>query len=214
MKNVLAINGGSSSIKFALYEVAEVQRKVFEGSLERIGLPKSLLRIKGLAQTDNFSKDIIAGDQKAAVGVLMDWIQKRVGADALTAVGHRMVQGGPKYSEPQIVTKEILDDLYLYEAFDPEHLPQELMIIEAFIYQFPDVPQVLCFDTAFHHDMPRVAQILAIPRRYETKGVRRFGFHGISYSFLMRELARLEGKMCLIPKSYLLIWEMEPVWRL
>jgi len=203
MKNVLAINGGSSSIKFALYEVAEVQRKVFEGSLERIGLPKSLLRIKGLAQTDNFSKDIIAGDQKAAVGVLMDWIQKRVGADALTAVGHRMVQGGPKYSEPQIVTKEILDDLYLYEAFDPEHLPQELMIIEAFIYQFPDVPQVLCFDTAFHHDMPRVAQILAIPRRYETKGVRRFGFHGISYSFLMRELARLEGKEVLDSKVIL-----------
>jgi len=203
MKNVLAINGGSSSIKFALYEVAEVQRKVFEGSLERIGLPKSLLRIKGLAQTDNFSKDIIAGDQKAAVGVLMDWIQKRVGADALTAVGHRMVQGGPKYSEPQIVTKEILDDLYLYEAFDPEHLPQELMIIEAFIYQFPDVPQVLCFDTAFHHDMPRVAQILAIPRRYETKGVRRFGFHGISYSFLMRELARLDGKEVLDSKVIL-----------
>ena len=203
MKNVLAINGGSSSIKFALYEVAEVQRKVFEGSLERIGLPKSLLRIKGLAQTDNFSKDIIAGDQKAAVGVLMDWIQKRVGADALTAVGHRMVQGGPKYSEPQIVTKEILDDLYLYEAFDPEHLPQELMIIEAFIYQFPDVPQVLCFDTAFHHDMPRVAQILAIPRRYETKGVRRFGFHGISYSFLMRELARLEGEDVLDSKVIL-----------
>jgi len=203
MKNVLAINGGSSSIKFALYEVAEVQRKVFEGSLERIGLPKSLLRIKGLAQTDNFSKDIIAGDQKAAVGVLMDWIQKRVGADALTAVGHRMVQGGPKYSEPQIVTKEILDDLYLYEAFDPEHLPQELMIIEAFIYQFPDVPQVLCFDTAFHHDMPRVAQILAIPRRYETKGVRRFGFHGISYSFLMRELARLEGQDVLDSKVIL-----------
>ena len=203
MKNVLAINGGSSSIKFALYEVAEVQRKVFEGSLERIGLPKSLLRIKGLAQTDNFSKDIIAGDQKAAVGVLMDWIQKRVGADALTAVGHRMVQGGPKYSEPQIVTREILDDLYLYEAFDPEHLPQELMIIEAFIYQFPDVPQVLCFDTAFHHDMPRVAQILAIPRRYETKGVRRFGFHGISYSFLMRELARLEGEDVLDSKVIL-----------
>jgi acetate kinase len=203
MKNVLAINGGSSSIKFALYEVAEVQRKVFEGSLERIGLPKSLLRIKGLAQTDNFSKDIIAGDQKAAVGVLMDWIQKRVGADALTAVGHRMVEGGPKYSEPQIVTREILDDLYLYEAFDPEHLPQELMIIEAFIYQFPDVPQVLCFDTAFHHDMPRVAQILAIPRRYETKGVRRFGFHGISYSFLMRELARLEGKEVLDSKVIL-----------
>ena len=194
MKNVLAINGGSSSIKFALYEDCDVLRKILEGSLERVGLPKAFLRVKGVDKVDNFLKDIVAGDQKAAVGILMDWIEKRVGTDCLTAVGHRIVQGGPKDSETQLVTKEILDDLYLYEALDPEHLPQELMIIEAFIYRFPDTPQVLCFDTAFHHDMPRVAQILAIPRKYEAKGVRRLGFHGISYSFLMRELIRLAGK--------------------
>ena len=194
MKNVLAINGGSSSIKFALYEANEVLRKKFEGSIERIGLPNAFLRVKGIDGADNFSKDIDAGDQKQAVGFLMDWIEKRIGADALFAVGHRIVQGGPKDSETQLVTKELLDDLYLYEALDPEHLPQELMIIEAFIYRFPDTPQVLCFDTAFHHDMPRVAKILAIPRRYEAKGVRRLGFHGISYSFLMRELVQIAGK--------------------
>ncbi len=194
MKNILSINGGSSSIKFALYELEGNLGKKFEGSIERIGLPKATFSVKGVDQADNFSKDILAGDQKVAVGILMDWIEKRIGADALTAVGHRMVQGGPKYSEPQIVTKEILDDLYLYEAFDPEHLPQEIMIIEAFIYRFPDLPQVLLFDTAFHHDMPRVAKIMAIPRKYEAKGVRRFGFHGISYSFLMRELSRLSGE--------------------
>jgi len=193
MKNVLAINGGSSSIKFALYEDSEVLKKVFEGSLERVGLPKAFLRVKGVDQADNFSKDIVAGDQKAAVGVLMDWIEKRIGTDCLTAIGHRIVQGGPKFSAPQLVTNIVLDELYLYETFDPEHLPQELMIIEAFICRFPDTPQVLCFDTAFHRDMPRVAQILAIPRRYTAKGVRRFGFHGISYSFLMQELIRLEG---------------------
>jgi acetate kinase len=194
MKNVLAINGGSSSIKFALYEANEVLRKKFEGSIERIGLPNAFLRVKGIDGADNFSKDIDAGDQKQAVGFLMDWIEKRIGDDALSAVGHRIVQGGPKDSETQLVTKELLDDLYLYEALDPEHLPQELMIIEAFIYRFPDTPQVLCFDTAFHHDMPRVAKILAIPRRYEAKGVRRLGFHGISYSFLMRELVQIAGK--------------------
>ena len=193
IKNVLAINGGSSSIKFALYEDGEVLKKIFEGSLERVGLPKAFLRVKGVDKADNFSKDIVAGDQKVAVGILMDWIEKRIGIDCLTAVGHRMVQGGPKYSETQLVTDVVLDDLYLYEAFDPEHLPQELIIIEAFICRFPDTPQVLCFDTAFHHNMPRVAQILAIPRRYEAKGVRRFGFHGISYSFMMQELVRLEG---------------------
>ena len=87
------------------------------------------------------------------------------------------------------------------------------MIIEAFIYRFPDTPQVLCFDTAFHHDMPRVAKILAIPRRYEAKGVRRLGFHGISYSFLMRELVRMAGKDAFPSESSLPIWVVEPVWR-
>jgi len=193
MKNILSINGGSSSIKFALYELGSDLQKKFEGSIERIGLPKAFLKVKGLDLADNFSKDILAGDQKAATGILMDWIQQRLGQDSLTAVGHRLVQGGPKYSQPQVITKEVLDDLYLYEAYDPEHLPQELMLIEAFNYRFPDVPQVLCFDTAFHAQMPREAKIMAIPRRYEAKGVRRFGFHGISYSFMLQELGRING---------------------
>jgi len=204
MKNVLSINGGSSSIKFALYESNQKLRKIFEGSIERIGLPKAFLHVKGDNQEDNFTQVLLAEDQKGAVGVLMDWIEKRIGHEALTAVGHRMVQGGPKYSEPQLITKEILDDLYQYEAFDPEHLPQELMLIEAFICRFPDLPQVLCFDTAFHHDMPRVAKIMPIPRHYEAKGVRRFGFHGISYSFLMQELLHLSGKDGTTPSRVIL----------
>ena len=84
MKNVLSINGGSSSIKFALYEIGEPLRKIFEGSIERIGLPMATLRVKGLDQADNFSKEIEAGDQKVAVGILMDWIEKRIGADAVS----------------------------------------------------------------------------------------------------------------------------------
>jgi len=194
MKNVLAINGGSSSIKFALFEAGEVPRKIFEGGIERIGSPEASFHAKGLDKKDNFSRVIAAPDQKKAVEILMDWVQERIGQDALNAVGHRMVQGGPQYSEPQLITKDILNDLYQYEAFDPEHLPQELMLIEAFSCRFPQLSQVLCFDTAFHQDMPRVAKILPIPRRYEARGVRRFGFHGISYSFLMLELARLAGK--------------------
>ena len=169
-------------------------RKIFEGGIERIGSPEASFHAKGLDKKDNFSRVIAAPDQKKAVEILMDWVQERIGQDALNAVGHRMVQGGPQYSEPQLITKDILNDLYQYEAFDPEHLPQELMLIEAFSCRFPQLSQVLCFDTAFHQDMPRVAKILPIPRRYEARGVRRFGFHGISYSFLMLELARLAGK--------------------
>jgi len=127
------------------------------------------------------------------VGILMDWIEERVGRDALTAVGHRVVHGGPKYSKPQRMSAEMVEELHQLSPFDPEHLPEEILLTGAFHRRFPDLPQVACFDTAFHHDMPRVAKLLPIPRRYEAQGVRRYGFHGLSYQFLIGELARLAG---------------------
>jgi acetate kinase len=120
----------------------------------------------------------------------MDWIEQRSGRDALTAVGHRVVHGGPKYYKPQRITAEMVTQLKQLSPFDPDHMPEEILLTEAFHRRFPDLPQVACFDTAFHHDMPRVAQLLPIPRRYEAQGVRRYGFHGLSYAFLMEELAR------------------------
>ena len=149
--------------------------------------------MKGLGPVDNFSRPITAPDHTVAVGILMNWIGERSGRDALAAVGHRVVHGGPKYSEPQRITAEMVAELHRLSPFDPEHLPQEILLAEAFHHRFPDLPQVACFDTAFHHDMPRVAQLLPIPRRYEAQGVRRYGFHGLSYTFLMGELARLYG---------------------
>jgi acetate kinase len=123
----------------------------------------------------------------------MGWIEQRRGRDALTAVGHRVVHGGPKYSKPQRITAEMVEELRRLSPFDPEHLPEEILLTEAFHRRFPGLPQVACFDTVFHHDLPRVARLLPIPRRYEAQGVRRYGFHGLSYAFLMEELARLDG---------------------
>jgi acetate kinase len=123
----------------------------------------------------------------------MDWIEERIRRGELTAIGHRVVHGGPKYSEPQRVTAEMVEELHQLQPFDPEHLPEEILLTEAFQRRFPDLTQVACFDTAFHHDLPRVAQMLPIPRRYEAQGVRRYGFHGLSYSFLVEELARVAG---------------------
>ena len=128
-----------------------------------------------------------------AVGILMDWIEARGGPDALAAVGHRVVHGGPNYWEPQRITAEMLAELHRLSPLDPAHLPGEILLAEEFHRRFPDLPQVACFDTAFHHDLPRVAQQLPIPRRYEAQGVRRYGFHGLSYAFLMGELARMAG---------------------
>jgi acetate kinase len=190
---ILTINGGSSSIKFALFEAGDSLRRILEGGIEGIGLPEATLRVKGLNQADNFSRSVRAPDHTVAVGALMDWIEESCGVRTLTAVGHRVVHGGPKYSEPQRITEEMVKELHQLSPFDPEHLPEEILLTEAFHRRFPDLPQVACFDTAFHHDLPRVARLLPIPRRYEAQGVRRYGFHGLSYEFLMGELARLAG---------------------
>ena len=191
--SVLTINGGSSSIKFALFEVGDSLRRILAGRIERIGLPEATFVVKGLNKADNFTRSVTAANHTAAVGVLMDWIEERIRRGELTAVGHRVVHGGPKYSEPQRITTEIVEELHQLQPFDPEHLPEEILLTEAFHRRFPDLVQVACFDTAFHHDLPRVAQLLPIPRRYEAQGVRRYGFHGLSYAFLMEELARVAG---------------------
>ncbi|BBF63836.1 acetate/propionate family kinase [Acidithiobacillus ferridurans] len=185
---VLTINGGSSSIKFALFEPGEPPRLVQSGQIERIGQPTARFSVKGAP-----ARNIAAPDHTAAVNVLMDWLEKSTARGALAAVGHRVVHGGPKYSEPERITAELVEELRRLSPFDPEHLPEEILLTEAFHRRFPELPQVACFDTAFHHDLPRVAQLLPIPRRYEAQGVRRYGFHGLSYAFLMEELARLAG---------------------
>lgn len=191
--SILTINGGSSSIKFALFEVGESLQRILAGGIERIGVSQTTLRVTGLNLTDNFSRPVIAQNYEVAVSALMDWIGERLGHDALTAVGHRVVHGGPKYSKPQRITAEMIAYLHHISPFDPEHMPEEILLIEAFQRRFPKVSQVACFDTAFHHNLPRMAQLLPIPRHYETQGVRRYGFHGLSYEFLLGELARKAG---------------------
>ena len=199
---ILTINGGSSSIKFALFEVADPLQRILEGAIERIGLPEARLRVKGPNRADNLSMAVTAPDHAAAVGALMDWIEGRSGREALAAVGHRIVHGGPTYSEPQRITTEMVEALQELSPFDPEHLPEEILLTEAFRRRFPDLAQVACFDTAFHRDLPRVARLLPIPRRYEAQGMRRYGFHGLSYEFLMGSDSLLvqargtRGRMC------------------
>ncbi|MGB9093556.1 MAG: acetate/propionate family kinase [Gallionella sp.] len=190
---IVTINGGSSSIKFALFECGSTLKKILEGEIGRIGLQQSVLRMNGRDPADNFSRPVTAPDHQTATAMLIDIIEARSGHHALAAVGHRVVHGGPNYSQPMQITPEMIEDLRRLSSFDPEHMPEEILLIDAFHRRFPAVPQVACFDTAFHHDLPRVAQILPIPRHYETQGLRRYGFHGLSYAYLMEELAREAG---------------------
>ena len=190
---ILTINGGSSSIKFALFEARDPLRLVLGGRIEGIGLHEANFALKGANPAGDFSRPVAAPDYTAAVAVLMDWIQENIEPGALAAVGHRVVHGGPKYWKPQRITPAMIAELHQLSSFDPEHLPEEILLTEAFHRRFPKVPQIACFDTAFHHDLPRVAALLPIPRRYEAKGVRRYGFHGLSCAYLMEELARVAG---------------------
>jgi len=193
VSRILTINGGSSSIKFALFEIGEAIAQVLAGGIESIGSPTATLKVTGRTQVDAVSRAVTAPDHNAAVTVLMDWVEGRGDRDRLSAIGHRVVHGGPKYYEPQRLDLQIIAELRDLSPFDPQHLPEEVALIEAFLGRFPDLPQFACFDTAFFHDLPRVAQLLAIPRRYEAQGVRRYGFHGLSYEFLMGEIAGQAG---------------------
>jgi acetate kinase len=190
--SVLTINGGSSSIKFALYAPSPSPRRLLSGELERIGLGDAVLRAKGTDAKPE-QQPINAPDHARAVAGLIHWLEERGGLGAVAAVGHRVVHGGARYASAQPITTELVDELKRLAPLDPAHLPGEIALIEAFAKHSPGLPQVACFDTAFHHDLPAVARLLPVPRRYEAQGVRRYGFHGLSYTYLMDELARVAG---------------------
>ena len=152
-----------------------------------------MVSMRGPDPATKVSRPVSAADHQGAAEVLMNALKGELNDVHLAGVGHRIVHGGATYSAPRRIDPEMLATLRGLSAFDPEHLPPEISLIEAFQHRLPDTPQVACFDTAFHHDLPRVARLLPIPRRYEAKGVRRYGFHGLSCTFLMAELARLDG---------------------
>jgi acetate kinase len=189
-RSLLTINGGSSSIRFALYEEGEPLRLLLNGKVDRVGLSGTNLSFKDSTGLSQDSRIIDLAHHPSAVAFLLDWLETQQVFASVKVVGHRVVHG-MTHSAPERVTQELLDELRRITPYDPEHLALEVELIEAFRQRHPRLPQVACFDTAFHHTMPRVASLLPIPRRYEAAGVRRYGFHGLSYEFLIDELARL-----------------------
>ena len=191
--NILILNGGSSSIKFALFAVAPKLRIKMKGQIERIGTPDALFSTQNGEHAAHATRPVAAADYASAVKLLIDWIHEKDIDGALIAVGHRIVHGGANFHEPQRLTPTMMTELQQLAPLDRQHMPGELSLADSFQQRFPKVPQVVCFDTAFHHNLPRVAQLMAIPRRYEAQGVRRYGFHGLSYEFLMSELMQIDG---------------------
>lgn len=190
---VLVINGGSSSLKFAVFAASTPIDRVFSGRVERIGRAGSRLIASARDGSRREDCPVDAPDQAAAARAVIERVAGGPGLDAVAAVGHRVVHGGDRFVEPAVVTADMLAGLRQIVPLDPEHLPGAIALIEAVGAAVPGVPQVACFDTAFHAAMPRPAQIVPIPRAYWGLGVRRYGFHGLSYTYLMEELARTAG---------------------
>ncbi len=191
-ERILTINGGSSSIKFSLYKIEGPLKQMFYGQIENIGYAKAKLSFNNSVTEQKNCISIKAADHNEAADHLIDWLEKQEGFDSIKAIGHRIVHG-MNHTEPELITPALIKELKKISAYDPDHLPEEIKLIEAFKKRFPKLKQIACFDTSFHTTMPIVAKLLSIPRKYYEKGIHRYGFHGLSYSFLMEELHRVAG---------------------
>lgn len=190
--SILIINSGSSSIKFSFYKIADLTKQLLYGEIENNGAKNATLHFTNTITNQKNSIDVKSGEADDAVNFFIDWLEKQDEFVSTRAIGHRIVHG-MKHTQSEKITPELLDELKKISSFDPEHLPEEIKLIKIFQKRYPALPQVACFDTSFHTSMPTVAKLLPIPRKYFSMGIQRYGFHGLSYSYLMEELYKLTG---------------------
>jgi acetate kinase len=185
---ILCVNSGSSSLKFALYQfAADAETALADGAVERIGLPDGRLWIRTAATASAAGEPDDVPDHQTAVRKAFAALeQSRLPAP--DAVGHRVVHGGADHTAPERVDARLLEDLRRLAAYAPLHLPAEIQGIEAVAARFPRLPQVACFDTAFHRRMPELAQRFPLPRSLWDEGMRRYGFHGLSYEYIIAQV--------------------------
>ncbi len=192
-KNILlTINGGSSSIKFALYENEESLKQLFYGDIENIGTKKAALNFIDAINHKKNTININTVDYDESVNHLINWLELQDGFTSVKAVGHRIVHG-MQHTNAEKITAALLEEIKRIYPYDPNHLPGEIKLIEIFAKRYPALVQVACFDTSFHTTMPLVAKLLPIPKKYFAMGIQRYGFHGLSYAYLMQELNAIAG---------------------
>ena len=188
----LAINAGSSSIKFALYRAEPALAVVFDGSIDGIGGAHACFSARG-APGDTITRRFAIPERVTAVNVLLDWLGERIAAASLCAIAYRIVHGGLDCTSTREISAALLGQLHDAVRDEPDHLPQEVHLIETLRRRYPAAAHIACFDSSFHANLPAVASTLAIPHRFGAAGVRRYGYHGLSCAWMMRELTRLDG---------------------
>lgn len=186
---LLTINGGSSSIKFAVYGMDIKLDRMISGEIKRIGLDNPEFIITNILTNEKNEIKIEGTNFKEAAEILLEWLKEQEFFEAIKCIGHRIVHG-LEHTHPEIIDDDLVKELYKISNYDPNHLPAEIAMIELFKRQFPKLLQVACFDTSFHTTLPKIAKTFALPKKYYDEGVKRYGFHGISYSYLMDELRK------------------------
>lgn len=194
---ILCLNGGSSSLKFAVYQISDqAEKRVLTGAIEEIGRSTGKMWIQA-GDSQRSEKETSFADATAAIKAMFAAVEEQ-GIKNLAAVGHRIVHGGPNFTEPQRVDKKLTSALKSLIRFAPLHLPSQIAMIEAISKHYPEMPQVACFDTAFHCNMPEVAKRFALPKELWEQGIWRYGFHGLSYEYIVGRLGSDIGRRAII----------------
>jgi acetate kinase len=186
---ILVINSGSSSVKFALFTAQDLSH-MCSGMIDRIGLQDSHLYVTDAEGAQLIDEVMNIPDHKSALSQLLEIMDRDRSVAPLAAVGHRIVHGGLEFESPVVVTEEMEARLRKLVPLAPLHQPHNVAGITAVRSVRPDLPQVACFDTAFHRSMPTVSTLTALPRKFYDEGIRRFGFHGLSYEYIVDTLRR------------------------
>jgi acetate kinase len=190
---ILTINSGSSSIKFGMYRMGGSETRMSSGSVAGIGLGTGMFRVRDADEKMMVEKRLHLQEHGEALKEIIAWLREGPAVSPFETVGHRLVHGGSRFSQPHVITPDLIKTLDELMPFAPDHLPHEINAIRVFGQWYPDIKQVACFDTGFHRDMPRVAQIYALPGDLGREGVLRYGFHGLSYEYILSELSNVAG---------------------
>ena len=190
---ILTFNCGSSSIKLSLYSMGRAETPLLSGLIENIGQKAGFFSVKAAGGAALFERHADVPDHDSALRLFFEWFDNSPERRGVKAVGHRVVHGGERYVRPGVVDDGLLQALNALVALAPDHLPQEINAIREFRRLHPGLPQAACFDTAFHRSMPAVAQLYALPEEVRRQGVLRYGFHGLSYEYILSELKQAAG---------------------
>jgi acetate kinase len=194
-RRILTMNRGSSTLKSALYETGDHDHLLLSIKIDQADASNSRLKIEDPGGTTLLDSALDHEESTAASEQMFSWLAEHGFLAQLGAAGHRLVHGGPRYKDPQRITPEFLTEIGHLVPLDPDHLPAAIRGIQFIARKFPKLPQVACFDTAFHGGLPKVARMYALPRDLYDQGILRYGFHGLSYEYIVGELHTLEGKL-------------------